>query len=1083
MRMKAEGKSRSGSNSSPRLLPNGECGSDEGIPVSPSECDSLDAKTSNGDYSVVDGDVFLEKGSSQKVPKAVVPKELIIDKRKISKNGDSNNDKGFETFLMTGDMIIKTNPSLKVKHLEHGIERHHSDSSPYCEKVEKKTFKRSASSPDQSAFTGAKSLTHENATMDNLSKALQDELEDSLMNRKESAESGFEEQAVHSDTGTLEKREKLANDPTSVSDLSEVDSDDLLGNMVGSQTSTKCSNVSSVSTPSDLRSDISANTVLQQEVEPLINDDSSSSSSIDLSSSESFSEEMSHEMIFERSLSDSGGMSPVYQKDVKSLLASKSSEKIIIRKQLKQTLNEHQSVRASKSQENYVGDDLTFVSIDIDDTAYSLDQIPTCETPTKDEYKPFLVDLTHTKDYSITVKHDKPKNAKAAKTSEQTGRPSDIADERVFMPGFVKLSDSVQGSHDDDTGDDVDSIVVNDSDVTPAQESQGVGIDSADIDSGALDSRLETPDDNGDIDEDDEFDESINSGNRSDFHGSDNYYEEEPTFHTDDLFALPPVKSVDRPSAQRLAKRLFNLDGFRKMDVARHLCKKNDFNILVAEEYLKFFDFAEDSLDAALRKFLGQFSLIGETQERERVLAHFSRHYIESNPGTYNSEDACHTLVCALMLLNTDLHGQAVGRKMACSEFIENLADLNDGANFPKEVLKSLYNAIKAQPIEWAPDEEFQDTDQTGGGSDSKSLTQSGPTPSLPHLPPVVGRNPFLDVPDPEHTTEYKRGYIMRKCCVDPDGRKTAVGKRGWKMFFVVLRDMILYLYKDEQALKKSPTLGSHNAIRIHHCLASKASDYSKKQHVFRLQTADWAEYLFQTSNTKECQEWIDTLNFVAASLSAPPLPGACGSQKKFQRPLLPASYTRLNMQGQLAGLQERLNLVELDLQEHRQFPPEKGSKASAIHYFVEKETYLSSEIARLKTYIYLLQSKLASHTELEPSLVETTIGEDEEGIKGVNSNSHVGVTSPAQTKAPVQRSLSDRGGPLGSPENLGSNLENPTENSGSNLENSTENLGSGLTSKPASCLGSSTETSPGSSPKFNHFGELLHKQSENTYL
>ncbi|WAQ95168.1 PSD-like protein, partial [Mya arenaria] len=550
---------RSGSNSSPRLLPNGECGSDEGIPVSPSECDSLDAKTSNGDYSVVDGDVFLEKGSSQKVPKAVVPKELIIDKRKISKNGDSNNDKGFETFLMTGDMIIKTNPSLKVKHLEHGIERHHSDSSPYCEKVEKKTFKRSASSPDQSAFTGAKSLTHENATMDNLSKALQDELEDSLMNRKESAESGFEEQAVHSDTGTLEKREKLANDPTSVSDLSEVDSDDLLGNMVGSQTSTKCSNVSSVSTPSDLRSDISANTVLQQEVEPLINDDSSSSSSIDLSSSESFSEEMSHEMIFERSLSDSG-----------------------------------------------------------DDTAYSLDQIPTCETPTKDEYKPFLVDLTHTKDYSITVKHDKPKNAKAAKTSEQTGRPSDIADERVFMPGFVKLSDSVQGSHDDDTGDDVDSIVVNDSDVTPAQESQGVGIDSADIDSGALDSRLETPDDNGDIDEDDEFDESINSGNRSDFHGSDNYYEEEPTFHTDDLFALPPVKSVDRPSAQRLAKRLFNLDGFRKMDVARHLCKKNDFNILVAEEYLKFFDFAEDSLDAALRKFLGQFSLIGETQERER---------------------------------------------------------------------------------------------------------------------------------------------------------------------------------------------------------------------------------------------------------------------------------------------------------------------------------------------------------------------------------------------------------------------------------------------------------------------------------
>lgn len=115
-------------------------------------------------------------------------------------------------------------------------------------------------------------------------------------------------------------------------------------------------------------------------------------------------------------------------------------------------------------------------------------------------------------------------------------------------------------------------------------------------------------------------------------------------------------------------------------------------------------------------------------------------------------------------------------------------------------------------------------------------------------------------------------------------------------MFYVVLRDMILYLYKDEQALKKSANVGSHNAIRVHHCLASKASDYTKKQHVFRVKTADWAEYLFQTSNTRECQEWIDTLNFVAASLSAPPLPGAVGSQRKFQRPLLPATYTRLNM-------------------------------------------------------------------------------------------------------------------------------------------------------------------------------------------
>ena len=49
-------------------------------------------------------------------------------------------------------------------------------------------------------------------------------------------------------------------------------------------------------------------------------------------------------------------------------------------------------------------------------------------------------------------------------------------------------------------------------------------------------------------------------------------------------------------------------------------------------------------------------------------------------------------------------------------------------------------------------------------------------------------------------------------------------------------------------------------------------------------------------SNSEECQSWISTINYVAASLSAPPLPGAVGSQKKFQRPLMPASYTKLSL-------------------------------------------------------------------------------------------------------------------------------------------------------------------------------------------
>lgn len=54
------------------------------------------------------------------------------------------------------------------------------------------------------------------------------------------------------------------------------------------------------------------------------------------------------------------------------------------------------------------------------------------------------------------------------------------------------------------------------------------------------------------------------------------------------------------------------------------------------------------------------------------------------------------------MLLNTDLHGQNISRKMTCDEFIDNLRDLNEGENFPRDVLKALYQAIKNNPLEWA---------------------------------------------------------------------------------------------------------------------------------------------------------------------------------------------------------------------------------------------------------------------------------------------------------------------------------------------------------------------------------------------
>ncbi|XP_042907791.1 PH and SEC7 domain-containing protein [Parasteatoda tepidariorum] len=454
-------------------------------------------------------------------------------------------------------------------------------------------------------------------------------------------------------------------------------------------------------------------------------------------------------------------------------------------------------------------------------------------------------------------------------------------------------------------------------------------------------------------------------------------------------------KAVDLPSAIRLAKRLYSLDGFKKTDVSRHLSKNNEFSKAVAEEYLKFFDFTKDGLDIALRKFLNQFCLVGETQERERVLVHFSKRYLDCNPNSFKSQDAVHTLTCALMLLNSDLHGENIRHKMVCGEFIENLAELNDGENYPRDVLKTLYHSIKTHPLEWALDEE-----------DDKKISSKVKNSSNDYRQSFVCHNPFLEVPNPTCATEYKKGYVMRKSCIDASGKKTPLGRRSWKMLYATLRDLVLYLHKDEHGFKKNQLYDSlHNSIRIHHAYAEKAVDYTKKQYVFRLHTAEQAVYLFQTSDSKELESWVDTINLVAASLSSPPLPSGVGCQRKFQRPLLPVSHTKLNLREQLQDHENRIVWLEKEYEELVTRTPEKTLKARFAQEFLEKEAHLTNELTRYRTYAYLLRTRMAQHPELETPLVQTSIGEVEEPDPN-NSPKAKSKFSISPKSSPVKKSV-----------------------------------------------------------------------------
>ncbi|XP_039580014.1 PH and SEC7 domain-containing protein 3 isoform X7 [Passer montanus] len=399
--------------------------------------------------------------------------------------------------------------------------------------------------------------------------------------------------------------------------------------------------------------------------------------------------------------------------------------------------------------------------------------------------------------------------------------------------------------------------------------------------------------------------------------------------------------SSNLEAARRLAKRLYHLDRFKRSDVAKHLGKNNEFSKLVAEEYLKFFDFTGMTLDCSLRSFFKAFSLIGETQERERVLIHFSSRYYQCNPNAISSQDGVHCLTCAMMLLNTDLHGHNIGKKMTCQEFVANLQGMNDGKDFPRGLLKALYNSIKNEKLEWAVDEEEKKKSHSDGADEKDNGNQTKAVSRIGN-----SNNPFLDIPHDPNAAVYKTGFLARKIHADMDGKKTPRGKRGWKTFYAVLKGTVLYLQKDEYKPEKALSEEDlKNAVSVHHALASKATDYEKKPNVLKLKTADWRVLLFQAQSQEEMQTWINKINCVAAVFSAPPFPAAIGSQKKFSRPLLPATTTKLSQDEQLKSHEAKLKQISTELAEHRSYPPDKKLKGKEVDDYKLKDHYLEFEV------------------------------------------------------------------------------------------------------------------------------------------
>ncbi|XP_048208343.1 PH and SEC7 domain-containing protein 4 [Perognathus longimembris pacificus] len=457
------------------------------------------------------------------------------------------------------------------------------------------------------------------------------------------------------------------------------------------------------------------------------------------------------------------------------------------------------------------------------------------------------------------------------------------------------------------------------------------------------------------------------------------------------------------PEARSLASRLYRLEGFRKSQVAAYLRKNNDFSRAVAEEYLSFFHFGGQSLDQALRGFLQALVLSGETQERERILYQFSRRFHRCNPGAFPSVDSIHTLTCAIMLLNTDLHGQNIGKSMNCQEFITNLKGLQDGSNFPKELLKALYWSIRTEKLEWTVDEE--DT--------------ARPEKAQPAPPASKMTNPFLQLARDPTVPTYKQGFLARKMHQDADGKKTPWGKRGWKMFHTLLRGMALYFLKgEEQSPGGEGPAGpmADEPVGVHHSLASPAAHYTKRPHVFQLRTADWRLYLFQAPTAREMTSWISRINLAAATHSAPPFPAAVGSQRRFVRPILPVRPARGSLEEQHRSHGHCLDAAAHDLRDlQRRRAPDGRGRGREPDEFRLREAFLEHEKARYETYVQLLVARLRCPSG-DLALWEEQLGREaagpprtpKPGLKKSHSSPSLH-QEEAPTTAKVKRHVSER--------------------------------------------------------------------------
>jgi len=207
-----------------------------------------------------------------------------------------------------------------------------------------------------------------------------------------------------------------------------------------------------------------------------------------------------------------------------------------------------------------------------------------------------------------------------------------------------------------------------------------------------------------------------------------------------------------------------------KKNVGLYLGDIDNFNVEVLDEFVKLHNFEGIQYDSALRIFLEEFFLPGESQIIDRMMQKFAYHYCDQNKNVFSCADTAYVLAFSIILLNTDLHNSRIKRKMTKEEFIRNNKGIDNGEDLPLDYLSYIYDNIFQNEIKSKTGEIELDT--------TKSITK------------------ILNDISYSFTNPNMEGWLYKR---------GGIGKKQWKKKWCLVANSCMYFFPNKN---KEKTIG-----------------------------------------------------------------------------------------------------------------------------------------------------------------------------------------------------------------------------------------------------------------------------------